>query len=235
MTNNIKCVCALFSIKNRIISEHVGSTIFSSEWDEKITNLNESISSWRLSILPSASGFSRSIHELKAAQFWHSSFLLNNSQMCEQHFRFLHIKKRNLLFSPPSLSVCLHFHPAQPNLDVRVEMECLCLCACVRVRVCVRACACVDACVRVTYCDKLGWQAVLLCGQVVDGSPPTHDEVNLLGDISSHLLLDVWPVNTRTNRVSRLKHAHTHTHKPADPPLHPCVFFFACLPSEKHG
>ena len=57
--------------------------------------------------------------------------------------------------------------------------------------------------------------------------------VNLLGNVTSHLLPDVWPLNARTNKATGRNthtHTHTHTHKPALTPHHPHLFFLACRP-----
>lgn len=110
-------------------------------------------------------------------------------------------------------------------------MECVCVCLCVCVCVCatLRVYVCVRTCPTVTkWFDRP-------CHMVdkwwMGARQHTIKPVNLLGNVSSHLPPDVWPVNTQTNRGSRLKHTHINL-----PHLHFTLTTFSLpAPQAKHG
>lgn len=100
---------------------------------------------------------------------------------------------------------------------------CVCVCATLCVYVCVRVCPTVTKWFdRPCHMVDKWWMGA---------RQHTIKPVNLLGNVSSHLPPDGWPVNTQTNRGSRLKHTHINL-----PHLHFTLTTFSLpAPQAKHG
>ena len=140
---------------------------------------------------------------------------------------------KNLFLSASLLSAYLRLHPPLSHTGLKVELECVCVCVCVCVCLCV--CLCMHVCYNLSptvtkWCDRL---CHMLDKWWMGARQHTIKPVNLLGNVTSHLLPDVWPLNARTNKATGRNthtHTHTHTHKPALTPHHPHLFFLACRP-----